>query len=403
MTGPAPASLPPGALRAPSGASPRFKVVMLLDRLQEGGAERLVTALAAQLPRERYDVAVCTTRYQDGSASVEQTLRQRLDDAGVPHFSVARRNRFHVTAFKGLYDVLRDEHVHVLHAHMFGSNVWGTLIGRLAGTPVIVAHEHTWSYQGRPVRKLLDGYFIGRQADAFTCGSTEDRQKMIELEHVPPDRATMIPNAYFPRPEHKGDLRAELGLDRSVPLVGTLAQLRAQKALHVLIDAFALLVKRLPHARLVIGGDGPCKDEWIERAKALGVAEHTFFIGPREDVNVVLEALDVAVMTSDFEATSLFALEAMAYRTPLVCTSVGGLRDMLEPEPHAGLLVPPRDPEATADAIGRVLSDDSLRRSLIDAASDRVREYSVDRFVSRYDELYQRLLRERGYALTGVA
>ena len=67
---------------------------------------------------------------------------------------------------------------------MFGSNVWGTIIGRLARTPVIVAQEQTWSYEGKPIRKLLDGQLIARLSTKFVAVSTADQERMIRIERA---------------------------------------------------------------------------------------------------------------------------------------------------------------------------------------------------------------------------
>ena len=106
--------------------------------------------------------------------------------------------------------------VDVLHAHMFGSNVWGTVVGRAARVPVVVAHEQTWDYEGQPLRKLLDGRLIGRHADAFVAVSTADRDRMVALEGVPEDKLRVELNAYVPRtgPRPPARLREELGLRR---------------------------------------------------------------------------------------------------------------------------------------------------------------------------------------------
>ena len=367
---------------------------MLIDNLWLGGAERLLVALATNLPQDRYDVAVCMTRAPrtDREAVEEQQLAV-LDEGGVRRFCLHRRHAADLPAFRSLFTVLRRERVDVLHAHMFGSNLWGTLFGRLARTPVVIAHEHTWSYEGRPLRKFLDGYFIGRFASAFTCGSTFDRSRMIELEGVPPHKAVVIPNAYLPRPDRDGDLRGELGIEADTPLVGTVAVIRPQKALEVMVDAFALCLRRVPDARLAIGGDGQCLPDLKLRARGLGIADRIHFIGERDDINVVLEGIDVAGMSSDFEATSLFALECMAYGVPLVATGVGGLLDILEDGKHA-LLVPPRDPESMARALEELLTDPDRRVQLATAARERLADFTLERFVGRYDELYQRLLEE---------
>ena len=80
-----------------------------------------------------------------------------------------------VWAWWPLYRLLRRERVDVLHAHKFGSNLWGTIVGRLARVPVIVAHEHTWSYEGQPLRRFADRAVIARGSSAFVAVSREDR------------------------------------------------------------------------------------------------------------------------------------------------------------------------------------------------------------------------------------
>ena len=103
---------------------------------------------------------MCTIRGAEGS------LVDALDAAGVSHFELGRRGRFDLLPFGRLARFLRNGNVDVLHCHKFGSNVWGTLIGRAARVPVVLAHEHTWSYEGQPLRRLLDGQLVGRPRTA---------------------------------------------------------------------------------------------------------------------------------------------------------------------------------------------------------------------------------------------
>ena len=99
-----------------------------------------------------------------------------------------------VWAWWPLYRLLRRERIDVLHAHKFGSNLWGTVIGRLARVPVIVAHEHTWSFEGKPWRRFGDREVIARGSTAFIAVSREDRRRMIEIEGIDPDDVMFIPN-----------------------------------------------------------------------------------------------------------------------------------------------------------------------------------------------------------------
>ncbi len=366
---------------------PRRKVLILIDSLYPGGAERSVVGLATNLPRARFDVTVCATRRHDGPLSEE------LVGAGVRYETLGRSGRFDLSPFWRLMKLLHSERYDVLHAHKFGSNLWGAIFGRLSRTPAVVAHEHTWSYEGQPLRRFLDGYVIGRLVDVFVAVSTRDRERMTSIEHVPVSKTKYIPNAFVPREGGplEGDLRAELGIGADVPVVGTLAVLRAQKAVDVLIDAFALLSERLPDARLVIGGYGPMAEAWQAHAAGLGLAERVHWLGMRSDAPVVLRGLDVAAMSSDFEGMPIYAFECMAEGTPLVATDVGGLRDIFE-DGRSALLVPPRDPAAMADALESLLRDPERRRAMAAAAEERLEEFRVGRAVERIASLYESVL-----------
>jgi glycosyltransferase involved in cell wall biosynthesis len=360
------------------------RVLMLVDLLgpRSGGAERVAVQLAEHLPRDRFDVALCATR------AVQPPWVDALRERGVRWFALGRRSSADVLPFARLARLLRRERIDVLHAHMFGSNVWATVVGRAARVPVVVAHEHTWDYEGKPLRRLLDRRLIGRYADAFLAVSEADRERMIAIEGVPPAKVRVMPNAYVPRAAASSDLRAELGLGVDAPLLGTACVLRPQKALEVLLEALALV----PSAHLAIAGDGELRDELERRAAELGVAERAHFLGRRDDVDSLLAASDVAVISSDFEGTPLFALESMSAGTPLVGTAVGGVPDLVG---DAGVLVPPRDPAALAAAIERLLGDADERSRLAAAARERVRPHAIEAVAEQFGALYTELLGRR--------
>jgi glycosyltransferase involved in cell wall biosynthesis len=276
---------------------------------------------------------------------------------------------------------------------MFGSNVWGTLLGRLARVPVIVAHEHTWSYEGQPVRKLLDGQFIGRFASRFVAVSEADRERMISLEKVKPHKTAVIPAALVQSERISGlDARAELGIPSDAPVVGTAVSMRAQKALDVLVDAFAELLGPLPDAHLILVGDGERRGEVEAHVRERGVGERVHFTGDRPDVPDFIAAFDVSALSSDFEGTPLFVFESMAQGKPVVATAVGGLREVIE-DGHSGVLVPPQDPPALARALEALLRDPARREAIASAGRDRVENFTIERAAARFGALYEELLR----------
>jgi glycosyltransferase involved in cell wall biosynthesis len=366
----------------------RPKILLLIDNLNEasGGAERFMMGLATHLPARRFDVRTLSTRTVDTS-SLEQ-----LKSAGVEHVNLGRRAKLDCHRLLGLARLLRRERIDVLHAHKFGSNVWGTVIGTACRVPAIIAHEHTWSYEGQPLRKLLDGRVIGRLADRFVAVSSADRERMVRLEGVPVEKTLVIPAAYVPRASpSRRDLRAELGLPPDTPLVGTAVQMRPQKALHVLLEAHARVVREVPQAHLVIAGEGPTRESLERWATDLGLGRRAVFLGVQKDVEGILRSLDVAALSSDFEGTPLLAFECMATDTPLVATDVGGLRDVVE-DGVSGVLVPRRNPAALAHAIAALLQDPQRRTKLAAAAHERLAPYTIDAVACRFADLYDELL-----------
>jgi glycosyltransferase involved in cell wall biosynthesis len=373
----------PGPANGAGAAQRRIRVLSLVDvATEQGGAELFAVGLATHLPVDRFDSWICATR------TVEAGAARVIDRAGIRSVALGRRGKWDVLPLLGLVRLLRREHFDVLHAHKFGSNLWGTLIGRACRVPVIVAHEHTWSYEGDPLRVWLDGRVIGRLATRFVAVSRIDGERMVSIEHVAPDKVVVIPTAvHITRPASAPtDVRAELGLAPDVPLVAVVAVLRPQKALDVLLDAMAEIRRRGLDAHLVIAGDGASRASLERHARSLGIEAATHFLGRRSDV----DSADVAALSSDYEGTPSFLAECVRNHVPLVTTAVGGIPDTLK-DGHTALLVPPRDPIALADGIYRLLQSPEERKRIADTASAELTGLTMEAVAERFAELYEQL------------
>jgi glycosyltransferase involved in cell wall biosynthesis len=376
----------------------RVHVVTLIDHLDNGGAEKFALLIAKRLDPHRFESTLCVSRWPrpDAPPSAQRAIEQ-LEQAGVRLLALERRAKIDVWVWARLERFLRRERVQVLHAHKFGSNVWGTIVGRMARVPVVLAHEHTWSYEGRPVRRLLDRELVARGADRFIAVSREDQRRMVEVEHIAPERTLFIPIGLPPLPEPEGhNVRAELGIAPSAPVIGAVAMMRRQKALDMLLHATAILAREWPDVQLLLIGDGPERHRLERQAQALGLEGTVRFLGFRNDMADVLKALDVGVLSSDFEGTPIAVMEYMDAGLPVVATSVGGVPDLIEHGEH-GLLVPPRDPAALAGAIGELLRDQQRARAMGARGRERRHaEFGTDVLMRRFEDLYRELLTERG-------
>lgn len=381
--------------RGRSGSRP-LKIVTMIDNLTAGGAELMARTIALGLDPARFERLIVVTRL--GVVWDPEHLAQE----GVRVIELPRQHRSAVWAWPGFVSFLRRERVDILHAHKHGSNVNAVVWGRLAGVPVIVAHEHTWSFEGQPLRRLLDRELVGRLADAVLAVSEEDRRRMIEIVGVDATKIRLTPIAAWSyelraRQTRRRDVRAELGISAETPVIGTVAVLRRQKALEVLLEASALLRVRVPELRVLIAGTGTEETRLRALANRLGLDETVTFLGrwsPGE-VPDFLEQLDVAVNCSDWEGTPGNVLEAMAAGVPVVATRVGGTPALIEHDVH-GLLVPPRDPVALADATRELLSDPGRRMRMgVEARRRHSEHYSGAALVACMEEIYESLWAER--------
>ena len=311
---------------------------------------------------------------------------------GVEVLELNRRSRFDVWRWRPLVRLLRGGSVDVVHAHKFASNLWGALLVPRSRLPVLLAHEHTWSYEGM-LRRVVDRELIARRAGAIVAVSPRDRMRMIELERIPASKVVLIPNGIPDSPAgDRARARRELGLAPADAVVGTVCGLRPQKELETALRALGRLAphRSEPALRRRRGRAG-ARPSRAARRGTRG-ADPLPRERPNDEVPDLVAAMDVLVLSSRFEGMPLAVLEWMAAAKPIVASRVGGIPSMVEDEQEA-LLVPPRDHAAFAQAIGRLLDDPAERQRLGDAARRRQQaefrfEHTLDLLESLYERLY---------------
>ncbi len=363
-----------------------------------GGAERLQMLLAMHLDPSHYRRTLCITRWssQDEEEESVRSWLSELRETGVGFMGLERRSRLDLRPWWKLLLFLRRERVDVVHAHLFGSNFWGTVIGRLARVPVIVAQEHGSSFEGRAIKRFIDREIIGRYADVVIAVSREDRQSMIDIEGMKPEKVRLVRNALPPRPPTKDrDVRRELGIGSEDPVLGTVCELRPEKAIEVLIDAAAVLIREFPRLRVLIVGDGPERARLEALITDHGLTGTVEILGYRSDVPDLLAALDVAVICSYREGSPLALLEYMEAARPVVATRVGGIPHMIDNETQS-LLVDPRDPDGLARTIAELLRSPDRATEMGRRAQERwQRDNDFDAMVKSFEQLYEELLERK--------
>lgn len=364
-------------------------VAHVIGTLRTGGAERQLVnyLLAADTVDFRHTVICLSARGE---------LADLVEGHGIPVVVMPVRWRAAPAALLGFRAWLRRHEVAVVHAHMHGAALWGRLAGRLAGVPALVTTEHGKELWKSRWRVAVDRFLSGWTA-RHICVSEDGRNIRLRRERVRPDRLIVIPNgvavpATVRDPGIRRRIRTEFGLKAEQPVMATVGRVVEAKGYPHLVEAFAKLRVDWPELHWLQVGMGPDAGALAAAAQAAGVAEAMTMAGNRPDVADILQAVDLWVMSSLREGLSVALLEAMAAACPIVATEVGGTPDAVT-SGHEGLLVPPADPQALADAVDVLLRDPDRAAALGAAARGRVqREYAIDTVARRIENVYREAL-----------
>jgi glycosyltransferase involved in cell wall biosynthesis len=192
--------------------------------------------------------------------------------------------------------------------------------------------------------------------------------------------------------------RKELGLPPEGPIIGTVGRLVPIKGHTWLVRAVARVLVEFPQTCVVLVGDGPLLGELKDLAAELGISPHVVFLGTRHDIPECLAVLDLFVLPSLNEGMGRALLEAMAVGCPVVATRVGGIPDIVA-DGTTGLLVPPRDDRALAEAILTLLWDPSRRAAYGEAARRHVDgRFDVETMVRNIERLYDEVWQDKHLA-----
>jgi glycosyltransferase involved in cell wall biosynthesis len=343
-----------------------MRVLHVISEMGSGGAETLVAGMVARGEEYGWVSAVASgggfradALAADGTPTFAVPLTRRRK-TGVLKAALATRRA--ITRFRP----------DVVLAH----NVGASLVTRLAGRRPLLTVFHGVADDDYAAAARILRRTSGRVVAVSPASA--DRLTAAGL-----DRPVVIRNAVFARPPVFGraEVRASLGVPEGTPVALCLARLEPQKRHDVLLDAWAAVGG---DAVLWLAGDGSLRADLERRAEALG--RRVEFLGTRADVPDLLAAADVTVLTSDWEGLPLAVLESMAAGRPVVATRVGGIGEVLAG--GGGLVVPPGDPAATAEALNTLLFD-RARRETVAAEGIRAveRDYDPHTLMKSYDEL----------------
>ena len=302
---------------------------------------------------------------------------------------------------KQLRNWLRASNIDLVHTHEFFSGTLGRLAAIWAGVPVIVQMWHNADRWKRPVHVLVDRV-LNRYTDVFVANSIAVRNFYLNCEKIIPQRFFTIYNGVkleaYRLTIDKESKRRELRIPWDAQVLCTVGRMAKQKGYPFLIKALTQILPRFPSIRLlIVGGSGVAREsnerEVRQLVQTLGLEQAVHFLGWREDVGTLLNASDIFVLPSLWEGFGLTLVEAMSAGKPVVATRVDAIPEVVA-DGETGILVPPAEHEALAEAIMALLANPDRAAMMGRAGQRRVSEmFSVDRMIREFEALYEQLYR----------
>ncbi len=384
----------------------RIRVLRVIARLNIGGPAIHATLLTERLDPTRYD-----SQLVSGKEDPQEGNYLTLSDRSLSKLSVIPELRREIQGWsdlKALFRLIvlmREFRPHIVHTHTAKAGTLGRLAARLVRIPIVVHtyHGHVLHSYFSPIKTKLFLSIerrLARWTDRLLTVSEQVRSDLLASGVGRPERFTVMPLGLDLDPlltceNLRGQLRTEIGVPAEAPLVGIVARLVPIKRHEWFLEAAAQVVQEFPTCQFLLVGDGERHQELRALVGQFHLDGHVHFLGWRYDLARIYADLDVAALTSANEGLPVSLIEAMAAGRPVVSTRVGGVPDLVE-DGITGLLVPPDEPTALAEAICTLLSDPQRRQMMGRAGRTRVHpSFSATRLLDDMDQLYTELVAQR--------
>ena len=377
-----------------------MRILFLSTSMGMGGADKQILSAALEMRARGREVRI---------VSLTPLGPMGLESAklGIPTDSLEmRRGIPDPRGLARLVRLVRAWRPDVVHSHMVHANLMARGLRLFAPVPVLVSTIHN-IYEGGRLR-MAAYRFTNGMVDHMTIISEAAADRFVKDRIVPRELLRVVPNGVDPElfravsPAARDTLRASLGVASGFVWLA-IGRFEVAKDYPNMLRAFARVRAAAPDAVLLLVGKGSLRDETEAVVRELGLGDRVRFLGVRSDIAELVSAADGYVMSSAWEGMPMVLLEAAAGGLPIVSTRVGGNHEVVR-DGETGYLAPPRDPEALAGAMRRLMAlDPAERRAMGERGRDHVRsQYGLHRVVERWEELYREVQARKGLTLASL-
>lgn len=368
----------------------KHRIVHYIESRDSGGTEQILFNLVSGLDRNRWESVLLYHSYPGIAPFIEKVKELDIEIISLPPIE----RWTDISRMLKLTRKLKSLNATVFHAQLpwYLSCSFGLLCAFLARVPAIIATQHLY-IEINPGRLYILQKLISTLVDRYIAVSDGVARKLgkLILSH---NKIRVVKNGINLERfscTRSDTLRSLLNYNKDMPIVLTVARLDKQKGHEYLLEAASMV----PEAVFVLVGDGPERENLETNAKNMRVDDRVVFLGHRPDMQKFLAGCDVFVLPSLYEGLPLTIIEAMAAARPVIASDIPGTDEIII-NGKTGILVPPANPRAMAEAIQRVLSDPTLARDLAISGKNRAySEFSSKKMLEGVTRLYEEIIREK--------
>jgi glycosyltransferase involved in cell wall biosynthesis len=392
--------------RGSSIAKTPGRVLFVVDSLGLSGKTKALVDLACGLDPNRFTAIVCALRHEDS------VIAARLRKQDIPIETLATPDGLAPGTVWKLAKLIRKEKCTIVHCYNPRPMLYGGLAARLAGVRAVLASLSAFACQvpdreyaflpqalmTESIRNRRRNQIAAAMARYLVAVSQTLGERFFVFNHLSLAKLRVIQYGVdldalrAPTPEEIQAFRNQVGVRNGEILAGSVSRLTEQKDFPTMLRAFAKAQGEYPKMRLVIAGSGQEEALLKTLTGELGIAERVKFLGHCDQVPLVMQSLDIFLMTSKFEPYGIAVLEAKGAARAIAATRVNEVPELLR-EGECGLLSPPEDPDSFADCILRLARDPALRKCLAQRAlDDALAHHSLQSLINGYQQLYDEML-----------
>ncbi|MEK7847097.1 MAG: glycosyltransferase [Nitrospinota bacterium] len=358
-----------------------INVVQVVEDLKLGGLERVIENITMHLDPQRFHASVlCLSRGGE--------IAERLAANGKDVEILGIENYHSLFSIMKVARWLKSKDINIIHTHGYPAGVLGRTAAVIAGIKHIFHHVHT-TYLDMRVRNYLMEKILGIFTDKVICCSDAVKRHTENTIGISKNKLTILYNG-IPEPDLKDasiltGIRQSLHILEDFKIIGCVASLVPHKGHKYLLEAF----RKIDNVYLLLAGDGILRNELERFTDELGIKNRVIFVGYNMDITPYFQIMDIFVLpSSEREGLSISVIEAMAAGKPVIATDVGGNREAVV-DGVTGILVEPKDKDALAKAINKLLESPQLMQEMGKNGRERyLKNFTLNQMMKELEKVY---------------